>query len=130
MDSNNVSKFLKEVEGKSVDELIAAGREKLASMPAGGGGGGGGGGAPAGGGGGDAAPAAEEKKVEEESEDEVRAHTHASHRDPTGWRAEYFSVCHLSHRSQYAAPLLRCRARRGGLRKRLASCQLQYLPLG
>lgn len=71
MDSDNVSKFLKEVEGKSVEELVSQGREKLASMPAGGGGGG----APAaggGGGGGGAAPAAEEKKVEEESEDEVR----------------------------------------------------------
>jgi ribosomal protein L12E/L44/L45/RPP1/RPP2 len=69
VDANNVAKFLKEVEGKSVDELIAAGREKLASMPAGGGA------APSGGGAGTTAGAAaveEEKKVEEESEEEVR----------------------------------------------------------
>lgn len=69
-DSERVATFLKEIEGKSVDELLEAGREKLASMPAagaapaaGGGGGGGGGAADA--------PKEEEKK-EEESEDEVR----------------------------------------------------------
>lgn len=64
--------FLKEVEGKSLDDLLAEGRGKLASMPAAGAapaaGGGGGGGAAA------AAPAAEEKK-EEESEDEVCSFT-------------------------------------------------------
>ena len=72
MESDRVAAFLKEVEGKNVEELITAGREKLASMPAagaapaaGGGGGGGGGAADA--------PKAEEKK-EEESEDEVRFH--------------------------------------------------------
>lgn len=69
MDANNVTKFLKEVEGKSIDELVAVGREKLASMPAGGGATPSGGG---GGGGGAAAAAEEEKKVEEESEEEVR----------------------------------------------------------
>ena len=69
-DSANVAKFLKEMEGKNLDELLAAGREKLASMPAAGAAPAGGGG---GGGGGAAAPAAEEKKVEEESEEEVRA---------------------------------------------------------
>jgi large subunit ribosomal protein LP2 len=72
VDSSNVSKFLKEVEGKSLDELLAAGREKLASMPTAGAAPAGGGGAAAAGG----APAAaggkpEEKKVEEESEEEV-----------------------------------------------------------
>ncbi|XP_019448055.1 PREDICTED: 60S acidic ribosomal protein P2-2-like isoform X2 [Lupinus angustifolius] len=62
--------LLNEVKGKSVVELIASGREKLASVPSGGG-------AvavaaaPAGGAGGAAAPAAEakeEKKVEEKEE--------------------------------------------------------------
>ncbi|XP_052205906.1 60S acidic ribosomal protein P2-2-like [Diospyros lotus] len=69
--------LLKEVEGKDITELIACGREKLASVPAGGGGGvavaavggGGGGGAAAA-----AAPAEEpkkEEKVEEESDGDM-----------------------------------------------------------
>lgn len=58
------------MEGKSLDELLQAGRGKLASMPAGGAAPAAGGGGGGGGGGGAAAPAAEEKK-EEESEDEV-----------------------------------------------------------
>lgn len=67
VEADRVAGFLKEVEGKNLEELLEAGRGKLASMPAAGA-------APAaaaGGGGGAAAPAAEEKKVEEESEDEV-----------------------------------------------------------
>jgi large subunit ribosomal protein LP2 len=66
-----VSKLLSELEGKDVMEVIAAGREKLASVPAGGavmaaapgGGAAGGGGAAA------EAPKAEEKVEEEEDED-------------------------------------------------------------
>ena len=66
-DSEAAAKLLGELSGKDVQEVIAAGREKLASVPAGGavavssGGGGGGGGA---------APAAEkvEEKVEEEED--------------------------------------------------------------
>jgi len=70
-DAADVSKLLGELEGKNVMEVIAAGREKLASVPAGGavaasGGGGGGGDAAAAGG---AAPAVEEKEEEEEDED-------------------------------------------------------------
>lgn len=69
-ESDRVAAFLKEVEGKNVEELMTAGREKLASMPAAGAAPAGGGGGAGGGGAGDA-PKAEEKK-EEESEDEVR----------------------------------------------------------
>ncbi|XP_006349107.1 60S acidic ribosomal protein P2-2 [Solanum tuberosum] len=76
-DDDRIELLLSQVKGKDITELIAAGREKLASVPAGGGGGvavavsGGGGG------GGAAAPAAEEKKVEkkveekEESDDDM-----------------------------------------------------------
>ncbi|XP_052206658.1 60S acidic ribosomal protein P2-like [Diospyros lotus] len=70
--------LLKEVEGKDITELIACGREKLASVPAGGGGGvavaaavGSGGGAAAAAA---AAPAEEpkkEEKVEEESDGDM-----------------------------------------------------------
>uniref|UniRef100_A0A2M3ZYU1 Large ribosomal subunit protein P2 n=2 Tax=Anopheles triannulatus TaxID=58253 RepID=A0A2M3ZYU1_9DIPT len=70
-DSARVTKIVSELKGKSIEELIASGREKLSSMPAGGG-------APSGapaaaGGGAAAAPAAEkkeEKKEESESEDD------------------------------------------------------------
>ncbi|MCD7464200.1 60s acidic ribosomal protein P2 [Datura stramonium] len=72
-DDDRIQLLLSQVEGKDITELIAAGREKLASVPAGGG-------AvavaaPAGGGA--AAPAAEEKKEEkkveekEESDDDM-----------------------------------------------------------
>ncbi|XP_053660553.1 60S acidic ribosomal protein P2 [Anopheles marshallii] len=71
VDSARVTKVVNELKGKSIEELIASGREKLSSMPAGGGAVAA---APAaGGGGGAAAPAAEkkeEKKEESESEDE------------------------------------------------------------
>lgn len=76
MEDNNVEKFLKEVEGKSLDELLSAGRAKLASMPAAGAApAGGGGGAAAGGAAADAGGKPEEKKVEEESEEEVFSST-------------------------------------------------------
>ncbi|KAK1435087.1 hypothetical protein QVD17_00847 [Tagetes erecta] len=75
-DDDRIELLLSEVKGKDITELIAAGREKLASVPSGGGGvavaaaaGGGGGGAPA-------AAAAESKKEEkveekEESDDDM-----------------------------------------------------------
>ncbi|KAG9447545.1 hypothetical protein H6P81_013673 [Aristolochia fimbriata] len=69
-DSDRIELFLGEVKGKDLAELIAAGREKLASVPAGGGvavampASGGGGGAAA------AAPAEEAKKEEKAEEKE------------------------------------------------------------
>ncbi|KAK9122742.1 hypothetical protein Sjap_012344 [Stephania japonica] len=67
-DDDRLELLLKEVKGKDITELVASGREKLASVPAGGGG------APvavaaAGGGGGAAAPAAAETKKEEKVEE-------------------------------------------------------------
>ncbi|XP_062539502.1 large ribosomal subunit protein P2-like [Armigeres subalbatus] len=70
-DSTRVTKVVNELKGKSVEELIASGREKLSSMPAGGAAPAAGAGAPAGGAA--AAPAEEkkeEKKEESESEDD------------------------------------------------------------
>lgn len=71
---DNISNFLSEVKGKDITELIAAGREKLASVPSGGGASvsvtaapGGGASAPA------AAESKKEEKVEEKEEsDDVR----------------------------------------------------------
>ena len=69
VDREAISVFFKQIEGKTIPELIAAGSKKLASMPACGGGGA----APAGGaaakGGASAAPAKEEKKEEVENVD-------------------------------------------------------------
>ncbi|KAK3043561.1 hypothetical protein RJ639_002140 [Escallonia herrerae] len=69
-DDDRIELLLSEVKGKDITELIAAGREKLASVPSGGGvavavattGGGGGGAAPA------AAEPKKEEKVEEKEE--------------------------------------------------------------
>ncbi|KAF8376787.1 hypothetical protein HHK36_031546 [Tetracentron sinense] len=70
-DDDKIKLLLSEVKGKDITELIASGREKLASVPSGGGGGsvavaatggGGGGGAPA------AAEPKKEEKVEEKEE--------------------------------------------------------------
>lgn len=70
-DDDKIELLLTQVEGKDITELIASGRDKLASVPAGGGavavaasagGGGGGGAAPA------AAEAKKEEKVEEKEE--------------------------------------------------------------
>uniref|UniRef100_A0A7N0RFM9 Uncharacterized protein n=1 Tax=Kalanchoe fedtschenkoi TaxID=63787 RepID=A0A7N0RFM9_KALFE len=70
-DDDKLELLLKEVKGKDITELIASGREKLASVPSGGGGGavavaaigvGGGAAAPA------AAEAKKEEKVEEKEE--------------------------------------------------------------
>jgi len=76
-DKERLDKLLSELEGKSIDDLIAAGSSKLASVPSGGGGGGGGGSgaaaAASGGGAAAAAPKEEEKKEEpkEESDDDM-----------------------------------------------------------
>ncbi|KPI36195.1 60S acidic ribosomal protein P2 [Cyphellophora attinorum] len=74
-DDDRLSKLLEELEGKDINELIASGSQKLASVPSGGGGGGApaaGGAAAASGGGAaaaeEAAPAKEEEK-EESDED-------------------------------------------------------------
>ncbi|XP_011297722.1 60S acidic ribosomal protein P2 [Fopius arisanus] len=69
-DAERVKKIIGELNGKSIDDLIAQGREKLSSMPVGGGAA-----APAAAAAGGAAPAAEEKKedkkaAKEESESE------------------------------------------------------------
>jgi ribosomal protein L12E/L44/L45/RPP1/RPP2 len=69
-DAADVERLLKELEGKDINELIAAGREKLQSVPSGGAAVAA---APAAGGAaGGAAPAKEEKKEEPSEEDEVR----------------------------------------------------------
>ncbi|EDS39830.1 60S acidic ribosomal protein P2 [Culex quinquefasciatus] len=61
-DSTRVTKVVNELKGKSVEELIASGREKLSSMPSGGA-------APAAAGGAAPAAAAEEKKEEKKKEE-------------------------------------------------------------
>jgi len=65
-ESERLDKLLSELEGKSIDELIAAGSSKLASVPSGGGGGGGGASAAAASGGGAAADAPKEEEKKEE----------------------------------------------------------------
>ncbi|XP_013115839.1 large ribosomal subunit protein P2 [Stomoxys calcitrans] len=70
-DNERLTKVVKELNGKSVEELIASGREKLSSMPVGGGAAA----APAAAGGADAGgkkeeAKKEEKKVESESEED------------------------------------------------------------
>ena len=67
-DDGNIELLLSEVNGKDITELIAAGREKLASVPAGGGGAVAVAAAPGGVAGG-AAPAAAETKKEEKVEE-------------------------------------------------------------
>ncbi|KAK1354607.1 Ribosomal protein 60S [Heracleum sosnowskyi] len=74
-DDDKIELLLSEVKGKDITELIASGREKLASVPSGGGGVAVAA-AASGGGGGAAAPAAEAKKEEkveekEESDDDM-----------------------------------------------------------
>lgn len=65
-DDDRIELLLSQVKGKDITELIAAGREKLASVPSGGGGGVA---VAVSGGGGAAAPAAEEKKEEKKVEE-------------------------------------------------------------
>ena len=71
-DSEKLAIVVKELAGKSVEDLIAEGSEKLATMPAGGGGGAAAA-APAAGGAAPAEAAKEEKKEEpeEESDDDM-----------------------------------------------------------
>ncbi|XP_068158753.1 large ribosomal subunit protein P2 [Drosophila tropicalis] len=73
VDSERLTKVIKELSGKSIDDLIKEGREKLSSMPVGGGATAAApaGGAPAAAAGGDKKEAKkEEKKEESESEDD------------------------------------------------------------
>ncbi|KAI8560139.1 hypothetical protein RHMOL_Rhmol04G0232700 [Rhododendron molle] len=76
VDDERVQLLLSEFKGKDITDLIASGREKLASDPSGGGGGGGAAAAAAvamvassAGGGAPAAPAASEAKKEEKEEE-------------------------------------------------------------
>jgi large subunit ribosomal protein LP2 len=65
-EESNITKLIGELAGKNLEELIAEGSKKLASVPSGGGGG-----APAaGGGGGGAAAAAAKAEPEPEEEEE------------------------------------------------------------
>ncbi|KAK0188798.1 60s acidic ribosomal protein-domain-containing protein [Armillaria mellea] len=65
-DDDRLSSLISELSGKSIDQLIAEGSSKLASVPSGGAGGA----APAAASGGAAPAAAEEKKEEKEEEKE------------------------------------------------------------
>ncbi|KAL9102845.1 MAG: hypothetical protein Q9163_002060 [Psora crenata] len=69
-DEDRLDKLISELKGKDLQELIAEGTSKLASVPSGGGGGGGGGGAAAPTTGGAAAEVQEDKKEEKEEEKE------------------------------------------------------------
>lgn len=68
-EDDRIELLLSEVKGKDITELIASGREKLASVPSGGGGGAVAVAASGGGGGAAAAPAAAEAKKEEKVEE-------------------------------------------------------------
>jgi len=72
-DSDRLDKLISELEGKDINELIASGSEKLASVPSGGGGGAAAGGAPAAGGAAEAeaAPEAAKEEEKEESDDDM-----------------------------------------------------------
>ena len=65
-DAERLDKLVGELNGKSLEELIAEGQEKLATVPSGGGAAA----APAAAAGGEAAPAAEEAKEEKKEEKE------------------------------------------------------------
>ncbi|KAL9129760.1 MAG: hypothetical protein Q9217_001872 [Psora testacea] len=67
-DEERLDKLISELEGKDLQELIAEGTNKLASVPSGGGGGGGAA-APAAGGAAPEAEAEKEEKKEEEKEE-------------------------------------------------------------
>ncbi|KAL8746427.1 MAG: hypothetical protein Q9190_001564 [Brigantiaea leucoxantha] len=66
-DEDRLDKLISELDGKNLQDLIAEGSTKLASVPSGGGGGGAAVSAP---GGGAAAPEADEKPAEKEAEKE------------------------------------------------------------
>eukprot|EP00536_Pseudo-nitzschia_multiseries_P013794 jgi/Psemu1/212817/e_gw1.616.19.1 len=69
VNEDKVAAIAADIEGKDINELLAAGMEKLKDVPMGGGGGGGGGGGAAGG----AAEAVVEEEEEEEEEAEAPA---------------------------------------------------------
>ncbi|XP_043725162.1 60S acidic ribosomal protein P2-1-like [Telopea speciosissima] len=68
-EDDRIELLLSEVKGEDITELIASGREKLASVPSGGGGAIAVAASTGGGGGGGAAPAADEPKKEEKVEE-------------------------------------------------------------
>lgn len=70
-DNEKMQLFFSEIKGKDVTELIASGREKLASVPSGGGGGPAVAAATSGGGAAPAVEAKEEKVEEKEESDDV-----------------------------------------------------------
>ncbi|KAG8945610.1 60S acidic ribosomal protein P2 [Tulasnella sp. 424] len=70
VDEERLTKFLSEVEGKSIDELVAAGSSKLSSVPSGGGAAVASSGGAAAGGGGAAPEAAKEEEKKEEAKEE------------------------------------------------------------
>ncbi|CAH0549247.1 unnamed protein product [Brassicogethes aeneus] len=74
IDQTKLQKVIKDLNGKSIDELIAQGREKLSSMPVGGGA------APAAAA---AAPAAEEKK--DSKKEEKKAESEEEEDDDMGF---------------------------------------------
>jgi large subunit ribosomal protein LP2 len=69
-EDDRIEALLKDLDGKNVDELIAEGTEKLASVPTGAAAAPAGG-AAAGGAAAEAAPAEEEKEAEEESDEDM-----------------------------------------------------------
>ncbi|KAL1302443.1 hypothetical protein AAFC00_002835 [Neodothiora populina] len=72
IESERLDKLISELEGKNIQELIAAGSEKLASVPSGGAGAAAGGAAaPAAGGAAEEAPAAAKEEEKEESDDDM-----------------------------------------------------------
>jgi large subunit ribosomal protein LP2 len=73
IDEEKLNKVISELEGKDINEVIAEGREKLASVPSGAGVAAAGGGGAAAGAAADEAPAEEAKKEssEEESDDDM-----------------------------------------------------------
>ena len=70
VDDEKLNKVVSELNGKDVNEVIAAGKEKLAGIPTGGVVSGGGGGGAAAAGGGEEAAKEEEKKEEKKEESE------------------------------------------------------------
>eukprot|EP01123_Difflugia_compressa_P014085 TRINITY_DN69_c0_g1_i3.p1 TRINITY_DN69_c0_g1~~TRINITY_DN69_c0_g1_i3.p1 ORF type:complete len:117 (-),score=53.21 TRINITY_DN69_c0_g1_i3:46-396(-) len=77
-DSEKISKLLSELEGKDLNEVLAAGRAKLSAVPSGGGGGGGarsGGAAPSASSGGGGGKVEEQLEKEKEPSEEEEAMT-------------------------------------------------------
>ncbi|KAH7159872.1 60s acidic ribosomal protein-domain-containing protein [Dactylonectria estremocensis] len=70
-DDERLEKLISELKGKDINELIAEGSQKLASVPSGGGGGGGGGSGAAAGGAAEEAAAEEAESEKEESDEDM-----------------------------------------------------------